>query len=144
MGIDHLFRDPDLSLPVELLINRAYPQLRGQHWAISWTVGDISGSPTHKVQRILHIVTELGFKHYTNWGPLTRSFDPLELAAVPIATLTLVQRRALEDIAAETRVCVPNGEWNCQDWIIEVLGRAVEEDLVSAMEMDTAIRLAQS
>lgn len=142
VGIEHLYRDPDLELPVELLINRSCPELRGQHWAISWTVGDLP--PTHKVQRILHIVAEVGCKQYTNWGPVTRSFNPLELAAVPIAQLTLAQRRALESIAAQTQVCVPNGVWNCQDWVIEVLGRAVGEALLSAGERDTALRAAQS
>ncbi|KAJ7136868.1 hypothetical protein C8R44DRAFT_608325 [Mycena epipterygia] len=141
VGIEHLYRDPDSPLTVELLINRSYPELRGQHWALSWTVGYLS--PTHKVQRVLHIVREIGCDHYTNWGPLTRSFDPLDLVSVPVAQLTLEQRRALERIAAETRVCVPNGEWNCQDWVMEVLARAVETDLLSAGERDAALSVAQ-
>lgn len=141
VGIEHLYRDPDLPLPVELLINRAYPEQRGQHWAISWTVGNLP--PRHKVQRILHIVTEIGCKHFTNWGPLTRTFDPLELAVVPIAELTRAQRVALEEIAARTEVCVPNGEWNCQDWVIEVLASAVEDDLISPGDRDAALSAAR-
>jgi len=127
---------------VELFVNRAYPEQRGQHWAISWTVGDLP--PRHKVQRILHIVTEIGCNHYTNWGPVTRTYDPLELAAIPIAQLTPAQRVALEGIAVRTEVCVPNGEWNCQDWVIEVLARAVEDDLLSAAEKDAALNVARA
>ncbi|KAJ7683765.1 hypothetical protein B0H17DRAFT_1204899 [Mycena rosella] len=139
VGIEHLYRDLDTPLAVELLINRDYPELRGQHWAISWTVG--GRSPSHQVQRILHIVTEIGCAHYTNWGPATRSFDPRALAAVPIAQLALAQRRVLEAIAARTEVCMPNGEWNCQDW---VLAGAVEAGVLSAEERDAALHLAQS
>ncbi|KAJ6586520.1 hypothetical protein DFH09DRAFT_1308537 [Mycena vulgaris] len=142
VGIEHLHKDPDLPLAVELLINRTYPDLRGQHWTISWTVGNLP--PRHKVQRVLHIVREIGCDHYTNWGPLTRSFNPLEYASVPIAELTLAQRRTLEGIAARTEVCVPNGEWNCQDWVIEVLECAVQADLLSAEERNAALRAAQS
>ncbi|KAJ6578186.1 hypothetical protein B0H19DRAFT_1062721 [Mycena capillaripes] len=142
VGIEHLYRDPDSSLPVELLINRTYPERRGQHWAISWIVGTLP--PRHKVQRILHIVTEIGRNHYTNWGPVTRTFDPLELAAVPIAELTHVQRVALEKIAAQTDVYIPNGQWNCQDWVVDVLAHAVEDGLISAAARDEALSAARS
>ncbi|KAJ6618171.1 hypothetical protein B0H10DRAFT_1795970, partial [Mycena sp. CBHHK59/15] len=141
VDVKHLFRDPDSPLIMELLINRQHKDLRGQHWALSWTVGDLP--PKHKVQRILHVVTEVGYKHYTNWGPVTRTFDPMDMDNVPVATLTLTQRQALEAIAAQTPVYVPNGEWNCQDWIIEVLRQAVEECLVSAAERDAALAVAQ-
>ncbi|KAJ6514344.1 hypothetical protein C8R47DRAFT_1033148 [Mycena vitilis] len=150
VGIEFSFPDPDTTLPVELLINRAYPEQRGQHWAISWTVGDIP--PHHKVHRVLHIVREIGCDHYTNWGPITRSFDPRDYEAVPVAELTLTQRVVLEQIAAKTEVCVPNGEWNCQDWVREVLAKAVavkpdpkdglENGLLSAAAYDAALSAA--
>ncbi|KAJ7448515.1 hypothetical protein FB451DRAFT_1411260 [Mycena latifolia] len=122
VGIEHLYPDPDAPLAVELLINRGYPDLRGQHWAIS----------------------EIGCDHYTNWGPLTRSFEPRDYGAVPIALLTLEQRRTLDSIAARTEVCIPNGDWNCQDWVIEVLGGAVEAGVLSTAERDAALRVGQS
>ncbi|KAJ7122044.1 hypothetical protein C8R43DRAFT_51727 [Mycena crocata] len=102
-----------------------------------------SHSMTHKVQRILHIVTEIGCKHYTNWGPLTRTFNPRDFDAVPIAQLTRAQRSALEDIARTSDARVPNGEWNCQNWVMEVLSRGVAAGLLSAAERDAAITVAQ-
>ncbi|KAF7334652.1 hypothetical protein MVEN_02295700 [Mycena venus] len=142
IDLSHLYRDPESPLVVELLINRAHPDQRGQHWALSWTVGDLP--PRHKVQRILHIVREVGYYHYTNWGPLTRTFDPLELEAISIAQLTRAQRGALEAIAGRTEVCVPNGEWNCQNWVMEVLECAVADGLVSAAERDAALDAAKA
>jgi hypothetical protein len=53
------------------------------------------------------------------------------------------QRVALEEIAARTEVRVPNGEWNCQDWVIEVLVSAVDDDLISPGDRDAALSAAR-
>lgn len=141
VGVEHIYRDPDIDLPVELLVNKDVPQSRSRHWSISWTLGGLS--PSQQVQRVLHIVREVGFSHYTNWGPKTRFFEPTAMTAIPIAILSRAQRQTLERIASSTEVLVPNGEWNCQDWIIEVLRQAVRQDLITALQRDTALAIAQ-
>jgi len=66
-------------------------------------------------------VREVGFDYYTNWALKQGFFDPTSLKAFPIATMNLKERKVLEDIASTTEVFEPNGIWNCQDWVIEVL-----------------------
>jgi len=143
VGIEHIYRDPDIDLPVDLLVNCEHPDPRGRHWSISWRVGSYEGlgslESSQEVQRVLHIVREVGFDYYTNWGPKTRFFDPTSLKAFPIATMNLKERKVLEDIASTTEVFEPNGIWNCQDWVIEVLRKAVEKGLVSSQQVDTAL-----
>jgi hypothetical protein len=102
------------------------------HWSISWTVGKLSN--TQWVQTVLHVVREVGYAHYTNWGPKTTFFEPAIREAIPIATLTHTHRQALQRIASSTEVYFPNGRWNCQDRVIEVLRQAVDEGLISVCQ----------
>jgi len=57
--------------------------------------------------------------------------------------MSLGERKALEAIALITEVYEPNGAWNCQDWVIEVLRKAVEKDLLNAQEMDEVLTAAR-
>ncbi|KAJ7936474.1 hypothetical protein B0H13DRAFT_1551408, partial [Mycena leptocephala] len=141
VGIDHLNPDPDRPLVVNILIDRRLSDLRSQHWAISWT---IPSSPGSNIHRVSHIVTEIGFHHYTNWGPLTQNFDPEKWDTVPIGLLSREQRTNLEKIVSKTGVYLPNGEWNCQDWVIKVLDHAVVEKIFTAEQSRGAITTAQS
>ncbi|KAJ7921067.1 hypothetical protein B0H13DRAFT_2418699 [Mycena leptocephala] len=139
VGIEHLYKDPDAPLDVNMLIDRHPPDLRSQHWAISWTIARGESN----IHRVSHIVTELGCPHYTNWGPLTQNFDPRKWDTVRIGRLSLADRKSLEKIVLNTVVYFPNGEWNCQDWVIAVLVQAVEHNLFTAEESEGAIKTAQ-
>jgi hypothetical protein len=147
VGVEHIYRDPDIDLPVDLLVDPNHPDSRGRHWAISWRVRKPTGSAdvesSQDVQRVLHIVREVGINHYTNWGPKTRFFDPTAFVTLPIATMSLSQRKALEEIASSTEVYEPNGVWNCQDWIIGVLQKAVTAGLLDAQQVDNALNAAR-
>jgi len=57
--------------------------------------------------------------------------------------MSLGQRKALEKIALSTEVYEPNGAWNCQDWVIEVLRKAVEAGLLEAQQVNKALVVAQ-
>lgn len=142
VGVEHIFKDPDIDLPVELLVNTSHPHPRGRHWSISWTVGQSSSGDM--VQRVLHVVQEVGYNHYTNWGPKTRVFEPVEFKSIPIASLSKVQRLALETISEATPVFVPNGEWNCQDWVVEVFRQAVGEGLFTTEQIDRVLAVART
>ncbi|KAJ6540258.1 hypothetical protein B0H10DRAFT_1855794, partial [Mycena sp. CBHHK59/15] len=140
VGIEHLHEDPNVPLDVNILIDRHLPVLRSQHWAISWI---IASGESH-IHRVSHIVTELGCSHYTNWGPLTQNFNPSKWDIVRIGCLSLANRKSLEEIVLNSVVYFPNGEWNCQDWVITVLSQAVECNLFSGEESKNAIGIAQN
>jgi hypothetical protein len=57
--------------------------------------------------------------------------------------MNLGQRKALEEIASTTEVYEPNGLWNCQDWVAEVLRKAAEKGLVNAQQVDKVLAAAR-
>jgi hypothetical protein len=77
------------------------------------------------------------------WGPITQQCEfPRECRLVPVASLGRGKRAAFERIANGVGVMRPNGWWNGQNWVVEVLKRAVEQDLISPEERDNAIYTA--
>lgn len=112
---------------------------------IAWRIGQTSEG--HTVQRQVQIVQESGLDHLTNWGPITSATDKeteKNAVAVDITTMTLAQRQTLEHIANTTRVRVPNGDFNGQDWIISVLQEAVAQGLVEQAELERAVTTASN
>jgi hypothetical protein len=137
-SIDHLFRDPDETVPVLLTIIPAHTgNPRDNHWMLIWRV--FNGE--HLIIRRLHIVHEIGYNHLTNWGPLTVTAGDTTRNApqLLLGELMLSQRRVLEGIAQETPVMVPNGEWNCQNWVVDVLKEAVKQNLLDNRLVDKVL-----
>ncbi|KII93992.1 hypothetical protein PLICRDRAFT_49983 [Plicaturopsis crispa FD-325 SS-3] len=145
------YNDPDEVLLIQLIVFRAAygiaftPTPRDNHWMIAWRIGQTSEG--HTVQRQVQIVQESGLDHLTNWGPITSATDKeteKNAVAVDITTMTLAQRQTLEHIANTTRVRVPNGDFNGQDWIISVLQEAVAQGLVEQAELERAVTTASN
>ncbi|KAF4585031.1 hypothetical protein EYR40_001864 [Pleurotus pulmonarius] len=138
--------DPNTSLPVNLNVRPALQYRSGPrktsrncHWMVCWDVG-ITGTG-HTAQRRLHVLQERDIPHLTNWGPMTDAVTPKEQAAmvvIPLKVMTLGERQALEKIAINTLVKVPNEQWNDQDWCTEVLQEAVKQQILSELEVKTA------
>ncbi|KIY45261.1 hypothetical protein FISHEDRAFT_26525, partial [Fistulina hepatica ATCC 64428] len=118
------------------------------HWMIDWDVGQDrnnagpDGQPTTVVRR-LQIVQEVGYYHLTNWGPITCHASPDgSTHRFLLGSISCAKRRQLEQIASETEVEEANGSWNCQDWLISVLRRAVRENLLAEEKVSAAIASA--
>ncbi|KZV84519.1 hypothetical protein EXIGLDRAFT_727163 [Exidia glandulosa HHB12029] len=147
VDIAYIYPDPPENLDVMLQIYHTHENFRGRHWAIVWqTAGDLEHG--RAAFRTLQTSIEPGKPHYTNWGPLTKTFKVVDpetpFALLPLANLSLSDRQRLEDIARETPVYVPNGNWNCQDWVMMVLDRAVELGLIPAASRDNALWKART
>lgn len=137
VDIDHLFRDPDVVLPVMLIATQYSPfSPRESHWKLAWKVGKSSTGPP--VQREMYIVRNMTIHDYTNWGPITRTAEDCS-KAVEITKMTLAERKRLEKIAAVIPFQGPNGKTHCQDWIIAVLEAAEQQGLVARSEWTKAI-----
>ena len=137
-SIDHLYPDPDVTVPVLLSIFPACSgDPRDNHWMLRWKVSD----GKELIIRHLQIVRETGYNHLTNWGPLTVTADDSTKSSpyLSLGELTLSQRRVLEGIARETPVMMPNGEWNCQNWVIDVLKEAVKQNLLDNEIVDKVL-----
>ena len=143
-SIDHLYRDPDYTLPVVIAI---VPARSGDptdnHWMLIWTV--YSSIQTGYIVRRLQVAQEQGFNHLTNWGALTVTAGTLTTTAqkFSVGEMTLSQRKHLERIALGTQVMMPNGQWNCQNWITAVLKEAVNQYLLDGRIVDQALYAAR-
>ncbi|KAF5318675.1 hypothetical protein D9619_010916 [Psilocybe cf. subviscida] len=132
---------------------------RDQHWLIFWDRGSLldeySGNMV-PITRRLQIVREMILQgpdmggmlpHLTNWGATsnTPTGDTTEERSqrILIKSMSKAQRVQLEAIGDRTRVRVPNGEWNCQDWCKTVLATAVEEGLVDQASYESVVMSAE-
>jgi hypothetical protein len=101
------------------------------------------------MQRIINLVTEVGFRHQTNWGAMTKMVQSQEYQPtrkIVIAQMNISTRKKLEEIAKKTEVRYPNtkGGWNCQDWIEAILAAAVDEGLLNQRSKDEVLERAKT
>ncbi|KII89923.1 hypothetical protein PLICRDRAFT_107529 [Plicaturopsis crispa FD-325 SS-3] len=118
---------------------------RERHWGVTWHIEPTRNAPV--LHRIIHLVQEPGRDHFTNWGPITNvpGSETYTLnRVVPIATLTLPQRQQLERLSREATVYKANGDWNCQDWIVDILRSAVDHGLISHLDVDRVLQAAST
>lgn len=159
------WRFPELNQPVDVVLIVRRTDVKGntsreQHWFIQWDRGCFTDNGREvPVTRRVQIVREMILRgsddergrmlpHLANWGANTKT--PTGLTTVErshriiIKRMTKEERVRLQEIADSTRVRVPNGRWNCQDWIKTVLMTAVQEALIDQGQYDEAITQAES
>ena len=149
-GIDHLYPDRSLPLAVNLVVWACPGVPHGeQHWALGWQVGSTFQYGNVPVLRLLSLTREIGpqgqLDHLTNWGPKTRTAGvPTQTYGVfrPIATLSHDRRQRLEAIAAAEPVLKPNGWWNCQNWTVSILIKAIEAGVFTHQEVSQVLSQA--
>ncbi|KAF8902305.1 hypothetical protein CPB85DRAFT_101432 [Mucidula mucida] len=140
IDMSHICPDPDTPLNVMLHSfggDTADPT--NNHWQIAWLV---SASPDRFVFRRLEIVREINVNHLTNWGPYTKFIGITSMAAASSAVLeqyTLAERRIWEEIAERMPVRVPDGVWNCQNWVMSVLQAAEGRGLLASQAINDAL-----
>ncbi|TFY80707.1 hypothetical protein EWM64_g3309 [Hericium alpestre] len=71
--------------------------------------------------------------------PLLALPTPLVFSKTTLHDSPLAQRKGIEKLAGTVRVMKPNGWWNGQNWIVELLNRAVEEDIITPQQRDAAL-----
>ncbi|KAF8068732.1 hypothetical protein FPV67DRAFT_1087339 [Lyophyllum atratum] len=111
------------------------PVPRHRHWALQWP---LERKPlfadTHPAVRVLETIQstrDYESPFLINAGPRTTSATPEGGQAVfPIASLTLLQRQELEQIAWNVGVVKPDGEFNCQNWAAAVLAVAAARGIL--------------
>jgi hypothetical protein len=153
IDLSYLAPDTEEITPVYLVVylsGSGHPiRTRDMHWAITWEVSSAKTESKQPMQRIINIVTEVGFKHQTNWGPMTKMVQSQEFQPtrkIVLGEMDRSSRRKLEEIAKRTDVYYPstNGGWNCQDWLVNVLDKAVEEGLLEPRQRDEALGKARN
>ena len=139
------FRDKDE--PAEVVFAVYHPVLpqqtpRDLHWSLAWAVRDTDPA----AWRQIHVVEEkLGpprwDARYVYWGPLTKSSGPTDDVAkrYPLGVFSLAQRARIEELAGRTPVMVPDGTWNCQDWLLDLFERMIAAGLLAAERKDEVL-----
>ncbi|KAH6916900.1 hypothetical protein BKA70DRAFT_1250903 [Coprinopsis sp. MPI-PUGE-AT-0042] len=155
---DDQYPELDKLQDVDLIVQRpSEDQAQGLsshdlHWLIQWLrakvkVEDTPDAQTQLLWRRIQLVHEAGVDHLTNWGAISTYgeggiVDGSE--RILIKAMSKSERIELEAIANATQVCVPDGHWNCQDWLKTVLMSAVDRGLLSTEEYERAVRKAES
>ncbi|CAL1712416.1 unnamed protein product [Somion occarium] len=130
-----------------MVLNVNDPTVCPQHrpWFLYWTVGH---PPV--ACRVLRIVKEPGFEHYTNWGPVTipdllEDGDSDSVRVVPIGRFNLRQRLQWERVANETTVPMFDfeGKYDGQAWIVDVFNRAIKCGLMTPMDAQRYLQKAR-
>ena len=144
--MSHLVADPNCALEVQLVEYRnatrssrttGVPGKGDRHLAIGWVVGYQNNNPTWV---FLHIVQESDIPHLTNWGPITQAEGDSTRSAAKysLGQHSLQTRQRLKNIAAAMPVQVPDGHYNCQNWVRHVLDAAVAQQVLSAAAVHAA------
>ncbi|KAF8069054.1 hypothetical protein FPV67DRAFT_1780432 [Lyophyllum atratum] len=148
INTDWCFPDnKDNTLAVSLHFSRSFTtpyDPRNNHWMVVWQVGV---SDRERVLRRLHVVRHDDNPHLTNWGPVTKATSTATTnrsREYKLKDMTYAQRQHMEAICRRLPIQEPDGEWNCQDWIITLLKLAERDGLITRAEWEPAVRSAQS
>ncbi|KAI0699185.1 hypothetical protein C8T65DRAFT_660081 [Cerioporus squamosus] len=115
------------------------------------TTRDLHWARTLAAWRQIHIIEEKfeasgdGWEsRYVYWGPLTKSSGPTDDVAkrYSLGVFSLERRKRIEELAAQIPVMVPDGTWNCQDWLLELFERMVAVGLIPAEKRDEVLAAA--
>ncbi|PPQ95422.1 hypothetical protein CVT26_008444 [Gymnopilus dilepis] len=156
--ISSLYPEPQKDVDVYLVVVRSQVdpsqtiQSRDQHWMFQWNLEKRTslGDP---VYRRLQIVRERDINgtgkldHLTNWGAMTVAGETNateELVEILLKKMTMKERKEFEAISDATRVRKPDGNWNCQDWCKSVLEASVATGLLTEVEVNHVVMVAES
>ncbi|KAL1703590.1 hypothetical protein EV121DRAFT_260689 [Schizophyllum commune] len=127
--------DADVCKEIFLIVYTEQPEPRDRHWGIRWVVSARSNPDrlANRAARCLELYAHVRSKHLVNWGPITQQhhlYVAHQISSISLGVLTLEQRRQLEAIAWNVPICLPDGEWNCQNWVCAVLVIAVARGIL--------------
>ncbi|KAJ3546904.1 hypothetical protein NM688_g5462 [Phlebia brevispora] len=110
-----------------------YNSMLGRPWIICWHVG-IHG----KKFRIIELADEE--ECWVYWGPRNVVMDLTDYDAIPLGRMSLEGRQMLEALSLRVPVAVRSTEmFNRDFWIEELLGLAVQKDLLKADKVSRGI-----
>ncbi|KAI0315312.1 hypothetical protein OF83DRAFT_1132613 [Amylostereum chailletii] len=154
------FRDPDKALSVYLCVHPAEGfainlTQRDLHWSIGWHIMDeIQPGPQpmlRQVWRQIHVVTHN--RDYDPppqprlvfWGTITSIVGQRTTNAehLELGIMTLQTRSQIEALALQVPVMAPDGTWNCQDFLKDLLQKMVEAGIIDKDKKDSVIEMAE-
>ncbi|KAI0703223.1 hypothetical protein C8Q76DRAFT_659340 [Earliella scabrosa] len=148
INMDWTYPDKDVPAPVYLLVYApTAPEhtWRDLHWSVAWEPAP--GGWRHVQVDTYDVKMDPAPQpRYVFWGTRTSSADePTARAArIPLGTFAREQRKQIEQLAWETAVMHPNGDWNCQNWVRGLFVKMVEAGLVAQQVVDEVVKHAET
>ncbi len=144
------FRDKDEDNEVFFAVyNSVLPRQtpRDLHWSLAWAIRGTDPAAWRQIHVIEERVeAEAGTwdSRYVYWGPLTKTSGPTDDVAkrYSLGAFSFEWRKRIEDLAGLTPVMVPDGTWNCQDWLLDLFERMIGAGLVSDGKRDEVLAAA--
>ncbi|RDX46200.1 hypothetical protein OH76DRAFT_1356574, partial [Lentinus brumalis] len=140
------FRDKDEDTEVVFAVyNSVLPRQtpRDLHWSLAWA---IRGTDPAAWRQIHRVETEAGTwdSRYVYWGPLTKTSGPTDDVArrYSLGAFSLEHHMRIDELAGLAPVMVPDGTWNCQDWLLDLFERMVAAGLTSGGKRDEVLAAA--
>ncbi|KAI0336633.1 hypothetical protein GY45DRAFT_1315217 [Cubamyces sp. BRFM 1775] len=149
INLDWTAKDPDVDLPVYIIVSAPRDNgphdPRGLHWRLVWQVA-------RDRWRNVHIVEHRDDRQrapnprYVYWGALTQSSDPSasKSTKVLVGMMSLAMRQSIERLALEVPVMWPDGTWNCQNWILDLLTRMYRSGIISQRRWEEVVGAAHN
>ncbi|KAI0707551.1 hypothetical protein C8T65DRAFT_718587 [Cerioporus squamosus] len=147
---DHLAKDTDVERNVVVLVyplqrRPGYtPTSRDLHWSVSWRVDKGGWKHLHVIAENTSYDPQLP-RRYVYWGPITKTAGHATSGAVEVllGSMSLAVRRRIEQIAWSVQVAKPNGQWNCQNWVIDLLCKICQDGIISQRQWSQVVENAQ-
>ncbi|KAH6916899.1 kinase-like domain-containing protein [Coprinopsis sp. MPI-PUGE-AT-0042] len=96
--------------------------------------------------RRMQLQQEAGVNHLTNWGAKAtygQGFTTNHSVKIVVKAMSRSERLELETIANTTPVRIPDGRYNCQDWVKTVLSTAVDQGLLTQEDYERIVQEAE-
>ncbi|OSD02629.1 hypothetical protein PYCCODRAFT_328939 [Trametes coccinea BRFM310] len=158
INMDWQYPDRDVDAPVYLLVYAPTDPShtrRDLHWSVAWPTSSTSAldAPAdvlawrHVQVETYDVKTDPAPQpRYVYWGACTKSADENAAGAekLLLGTFSREQRRKVEELAWETSVMHPNGDWNCQNWILGLFDKLDAAGLVPRRRLDEVVKAAET
>ena len=138
VGIDNAFLSPDTDGDRNVYVLVYAPRLPEStvcelHWSLAWEVS--SGWRHVHVELIKYDNgRQLTHPRYVYWGPMTKTggASTVQAEKILVARMSLSQRKKVEEIAQTIPVVEYGQNWNCQCFVMSLLGEMANNRLISS------------
>ncbi len=140
---DHLARDNEVDQEVVLFVygpGGGTTSPRDLRWSLAWQVSNGGWKHIHVTAENTPYDRHLPWR-YVYWGPQTKTagLATYQARKTSLGVMNSATRKRIEAIAWEVGVAKPDGQWNCQHWILALLGKLYENRVINQAQWSKAI-----
>ncbi|KAI0654904.1 hypothetical protein C8Q70DRAFT_1024450 [Cubamyces menziesii] len=136
--------DPNVELQVFVLVYPP-PTTPGSgphdvHWGLAW---EVAKDAWRHVELETHndLQAPPPQPRYVYWGARTKmgAQATADARKILVGSMSLAKRLEIESLARTIPVVEPNGHWNCQHWLVALIGEMLRVKLIDQRTWDSVI-----